>query len=187
MTEAYPLQWPPHKPRTKRRERSRFDTRFAVARDGVFEQIRMLGGQYAVISTNITLRRDGLPYANQPEPDDPGVAVYFEMKGENKCFSCDRWDRVKDNLRAVEKTIEAMRGIARWGSGDMVDAAFAGFQALPPPWWLVLGLDARPNDRSAARTAWRNSMKKAHPDNGGSTDRVARVNEAYEQAKRELS
>jgi hypothetical protein len=47
------------------------------------------------------------------------------------CFACDRWDSVADNVQAIRKTIEALRGIERWGTGDMVQRAFAGFVALP--------------------------------------------------------
>lgn len=91
------------------------------------------GAKNAVVSTNVALRRDGLPLASAKRVDDPGVAVYFLYKGKQTCFACDRWDKVEDNIYAVAKTIDAMRGIARWGTGDMLDAAFNGFTALPPP------------------------------------------------------
>ena len=76
MTEAYPLQWPDHKKKSAIREKSRFNTTFAKARDGLLREIDLLGGKLPVISSNIALRRDGLPYANQPEPVDPGVAIF---------------------------------------------------------------------------------------------------------------
>lgn len=127
--EAHPLHWPEGRARTRRRQRSRFDVTFAQARDALSDEIHRLGGRYMVLSTNVALRRDNLPYANQPEPDDTGVAVYFERNGKQMCFACDRWDRVKDNIRAIQKTIEAMRGIERWGTGEMMDRAFSAFEA----------------------------------------------------------
>ena len=36
-------------------------------------------------------------------------------------------------MQAIAKTIEALRGINRWGTGDMMEAAFKGFSALPAP------------------------------------------------------
>src|SRR5262245_54177038 len=71
-----------------------------------------------------------------------GSAVYFTHKGRQMCFACDRWDKMEDNLHAVSKTIEALRGIERWGTGEMVQQAFTGFVALPgnSP-WEVLGLN----------------------------------------------
>lgn len=84
-----------------------------------------------VLSSNIELRRDGLPYANRPEPDDPGVAVYFMYDGEPRVFCCDKWDRVQDNMHAIGNTIGAIRGMDRWGVSDMLPRIFRGFQALP--------------------------------------------------------
>lgn len=188
MTEAYPLHWPQGWPRVSRRERSRFDTTFAKSRDGLFEQIRLMGGRYPLLSTNIPLRRDGLPYANTPEPMDPGVAVYFEHKGRQMSFACDRWDRVRDNMRAIEKTIEAIRGIERWGASDMMERAFSAFEALPPPggWREELGLGPTATLEDVKRRH-RELVKTHHPDNGGDAEQFRRVNEAYEAAQSDLA
>lgn len=105
MAEAHPLHWPAGWPRTKGRSRSRFDVTFAAARDGLMEQLRLMGARYVILSTNVELRRDGLPYSKQSEPVDPGVAIYFEWHGKQMSFACDRWDRVRDNVRAIGKTI----------------------------------------------------------------------------------
>lgn len=48
------------------------------------------------------------------------------------CFACEKWQDVYGNIYAIGKTIEALRGIERWGTGDMVEQAFTGFVALPP-------------------------------------------------------
>ena len=105
--DAFPLSWPSGKPRTRNPQRSRFDVSLATARDCLMHEIRLLGGTLPVLSSNVQLRRDGLPYANMREPDDRGVAVYFTLKGQQMCFCCDRWDSVADNIQAVRKTIEA--------------------------------------------------------------------------------
>jgi hypothetical protein len=133
MTEAFPLAWPLGRPRTQYPSRSRFDTTQERAQRTLVEEVRRMGGSHLVISTNIKLRRDGLPYANRREPTDKGVAVYFDYKKRPMCFACDRWDRIGDNIYAIAKTIEALRGIERWGSGSMVEQAFTGFVALPAP------------------------------------------------------
>ena len=150
----------------------------------------MLGGINPILSTNIPLRRDGLPYANHRQPDDKGVAVYFTYKGRQMCFACDKWDKVEDNIQAVRKTIEALRGIARWGTGDMMERAFTGFEALPAPgqrakrpWWQVLGVhqDATPEEIKAA---YRRQAMACHPDHGGNEALMAEVNAAYSEATR---
>lgn len=189
MTEAFPLQWPNGRPRARRRERSRFSVTFAKARDELFRELSLMGARLPVLSTNVPLRRDGLPYANQPEPSDPGVAVYFQWKDRQVAFACDRWDRVRDNVQAVRHTIAALRGLDRWGTGDMVEAAFRGFEALPPPssgWRSILGLPASTSlDEVEAR--YRAMAKAAHPDAGGDAERMAALNGAIRAARQELA
>src|SRR3546814_9253748 len=112
---AYPLSWPLGRKRTPscQTTRSRFDTSFAQARSNLVQEIDRLGARRPILSTNVELRIDGLPYANRAEPSDRGVAVYFTHKGRDMAFACDRWDKVGDNIHAIAKTIEALRGIAR--------------------------------------------------------------------------
>jgi hypothetical protein len=123
MTEAYPLHWPEGRKRTDpyRRQRSRFQTGFGMAVRQVIAELHRMGARNAVVSTNVPLRRDGLPLASAKNVSDPGAAVYFRRKDKPMVFACDRWDKPEDNLWAIAKTIEAMRGIERWGSGDMTD------------------------------------------------------------------
>jgi hypothetical protein len=49
---------------------------------------------------------------------------------------------INRNIYAIAKTIEALRGIERWGSGSMVEQAFTGFVTLPAPKspWEVIGV-----------------------------------------------
>jgi hypothetical protein len=194
MAEAFPLHWPDGWPRTKAPTKSRFDVSFTEARDGLVAEVQRLGGRYIVISTDIETRQDGLPYANQRAPRDTGVAVYFERKGKQMVFACDRWNSVKDNMRAVAKTIEAIRGIERWGASEMLERAFSAFQALPAPvgmrkrpWREVLGChrDARLSRREVDHF-YREAARKAHPDSGGSDEAMSEVNAARAEAHDEV-
>ena len=185
--EAYPLHWPQGWPLTpvERRASAAFKTRFAKARDELFNEIRLLGGRYVVLSTNVELRRDGLPYAKRHQPEDTGVAVYFEYKGKSMVFACDRWRLVEDNVQAVRKTVEALRGIERWGASDMMELAFSGFEALPPPgrnWWEVLGVD-RWASTGEINTAYRLLAKKFHPDKGGTAAAMTELSKARAEAE----
>lgn len=194
MMTAYPLQWPDGRLRTApfRRGSAAFQTTFAVALDNLVAEVRRLGGRNLVISTNIPLRQDGLPYASYRKVDDEGVAVYFTLDGQQMSFACDRWNRVEHNMHAIVKTIDALRGIARWGTGDMMRAAFTGFTALAAPggertWHEVLGVPARERDIEVVRQAFRRQAAAHHPDRpGGSLERQAAVNAAWQQAKAEL-
>lgn len=188
---AHPLAWPAGRPRTPshRRTRAKFDTTFALARDELLKELRRLGALSVVLSTNVELRRDGLPLAGQRQPDDPGVAVYFVRNKRQVCFACDRWDKVEHNMRAIAKTIEALRGIERWGTGEMVDAAFTGFAALPAPpprrkWWEVFGVHPyEPRDQVEA--AYRRLAMQHHPDRGGDPARMVEVNAAWDEFRKE--
>ena len=188
MTTAYPLAWPQGWPRTTRPQRARFDATFDTARRELQVEIQRLGGRYVVISTNLPLRRDGLPLASaKPEGGDTGIAVYFERNGKQMVFACDRWDRIADNCRAITKTIDAMRGIERWGASDMMERAFSAFEALPPPksHWAVLGV-ARGSSAGEIEAAYRAKAKLAHPDAGGSTEAMAELNAARAAALKEI-
>lgn len=192
MTEtAFPLQWPTGRPRTQRPERSRFDTTGFTARIALFNELGRMGAKNIVLSTNVELRRDGMPYASRKPPEDVGVAVYFDRKDEKLVFSCDRWDRVKDNIQAIRKTIDAIRGIERWGTGDAMEAAFTGFKALPPPsvryWRDVLEMDEWMQTYETAKIQHRLLAKECHPDKGGSNELMAELNVALETAKKQLN
>jgi hypothetical protein len=179
MTEAYPLQWPAGKPRQLYPERSRFGERSIDAATTILrEELRRLGATDMILSTNLRLRLDGMPYSKQAQPRDQGVAVYFTYKKKPMCFACDRWDRIQDNIYAAAMTIEALRGIERWGTGDMVQQAFTGFIALPSnsP-WEALGLQPGAS-REEIEAAYRKKAKQAHPDAGGNHDQMARLNAA---------
>ncbi|NWF58983.1 MAG: DnaJ domain-containing protein [Fischerella sp.] len=193
--EAYPLTWPVTSPRTleSKRKEAKFEVGFSVARDHLLNELRLLEAKNVIISSNVPLRKDGLPYANFREPADPGVAVYFNLKKKSYVLACDQWSRVKDNLRAIGLHVNALRGMERWGVGS-IEQAFMGYQALPQAqksdevveksWWIVLGVN-----RSASPThikeAYRQLAKIHHPDSQGSDEKMAEINRAYQQAKQE--
>ena len=192
---GYPLSWPVTQQRTRSRTRSSFAAT-SVSRElrNLFAELGRLGcGDWNVIvSSNVELRRDGLPYSNRRPPDDPGVAVYFKVGGEPRVLACDRWDLVEHNLRAIVKHIEAMRGMERWGVGTR-DQAFAGYKALPAPgagrmWFEVLGFSSEANvDLDTARARYRHQARQLHPDTGGDQAAMAELNEAWRRCQEAFS
>lgn len=189
MIEAYPLCWPVGYARTKRPQDARFKTTFAIARDCIIEEIKRLGGKSPIISTNIPLKRDGLPYASFRQPEDAGVAVYFTYQGQQVVFACDKWNRIHDNMQAIRKAIEAIRGLERWGVSDMLKRAFTGFKALSQnveenlSWFEILGCSEYA-DEEEIKSAYRKAAKKYHPDNSetGSAEKFKRIKTAYDVA-----
>lgn len=190
MTEAFPLHWPDGWPRTEphRRKRSPFSVTPDAARKSMLLEVRRLGGKSPVISTDMPLRNDGMPYAGRRPPDDPGAALYFERKGIQQVLACDQYEHLHDNMRALAKTIEAMRGIERWGSTDILDRAFTSFQALPAPeqWWQVLGLD-RNASLDDIDAAYRRLAKAAYADGGGGDVAMVRLNLARDAGRQARS
>ena len=188
-TEAYPLQWPAGRPRKQWPERSNFEVTLGRAIRDVQDEVRRLGGSQLVISSNLPLRRDGIPYANASQPKDRGVAVYFRYKKRPMCFACDRWDKIEDNMRAISHTIAALRGIERWGTGQMVEQAFTGFVALPAPEqpWQALGLDTSTPTREQIEDAYRRLAMQHHPDRGGDPQQMARINSARDDLLKNIS
>jgi len=196
--EAYPLCWPEGWPRTPghKRERSQFKQTPDRARRALLEEIRrLIGRRYrrddVIISTNVRLRIDGEPYAGQRQPEDAGVAVYFKYKDKPMVFACDRWSLVHDNIHSIAKTIDALRGIERWGASDMLERAFTGFQALPGPDHVVARswrdvLDYYGSNLAEANDAYKRKRKDAHPDHGGTDELFYEINQAWAQAEQEL-
>lgn len=154
-------------------------------------ELSRLGASKVVLSTNVKIRIDGLPYSGQAQPADPGAAVYFERKGRPVTLACDKWNRVEDNVWAIAKHIEALRGQQRWGVGTL-DQAFRGYTALPAvgessasDWWKILGVPVNSNP-DQVRFAYRVLVKKHHPDRGGDPEMFHRLQRAMERFEQML-
>jgi len=201
MTHAYPLAWPAGWPRTAQtqRRRARYHVSLARARDDLLQELQRLGASGTLISTDLPLRRDGLPLASAREPMDPGVAVYFTLHAQQHVIACDAWALVKDNLRAVGLTVHALRQLERTGASGILERAFGGFQGLPPPraedapppWRDVLDMGNDLNDPPAvllarAERRFRILAQDHHPDRGGDSEWFQRLLRARDEARREL-
>lgn len=164
--EAYPLHWPAGWPRTAEHDRvrgrfNRQERQYSSSNPGsswmrkrdmtvaegvsrVQEALTRLGVESwnVIISSNLRTRNDGLPRSGAAEPDDPGIAVYWQLDGERQCMAIDNYIRTADNLAAIAATIEAMRAIERHGGAQILRRAFQGFKALPSTTSSQLSIDA---------------------------------------------
>jgi hypothetical protein len=209
---AYPLQWPTGWKRTTEAQRrfGRFgrkvstastswkrheDITTAQAVQRVLQELQRMGvtRDDVVISTNIPVRLDGLPRSDAKRPADPGAAVYWTdaFNSAPRVMAVDQYTTVEDNLAAIAATLEAMRAIERHGGAAILERAFTGFVALPAPdapkhWRDVLGVSNLVQTAETLKAAYRAAASAAHPDRAGGSDaRMAEVNIAYEQAKKE--
>lgn len=200
--ESFPLSWPDGWQRTnssRRQTNAHFNTTFDVARKKLLNEIRLLGGdeRTVVISSWLPLRRDGTPLASgaRQRMEDPGVAVYFMLKGKQMVMARDGYTSVHDNITSIYHAIAHLRGLERHGGGNMMERAFAGFTALPSPgqanrhWQSILGTPSNWNEltnetqRSWIENRYREVAKTAHPDvEGGSETKWAELQHAKTMA-----
>lgn len=187
MKQAYPLSWPESWPRKGSKKQSAFNRKrsIAAAIDELVGELARLGvpSYNFILSTNVETRRDGYPYSNRKEPSDKGVAVYFNLKGNDHVLACDTWNRVACNIWAIVKHIEALRGQQRWEVGNIMQA-FRGYKAIENgngnrDWWEVLAVGPAAN-ASAIKKAYRERLRATHPDTGtGDRDELQAVKDAY--------
>jgi len=208
MTTNYPLSWPHGWKRTQPhlRQRAKFgktetkyssvnpgynwkekkDLSIAQALQRLFLELDRIDAQNVIISTNVETRLDGSPRSDRRAPEDPGVAVYFQIEGKPRVLAVDKWDRVADNIAALAAHIDAIRRQERYGVGTL-DQAFAGYMALAgpasaKPWYVVLRV-AEGDHIDVCEAAYRKLASTAHPDKGGSHDQMAALNSAIQTAR----
>ena len=194
MTKEYPLQWPQGWPRARLRKPGAFRSPHSTqagtityhqAEHRVVYELAKLGlrsdrqGHVIVISTNMIRDR---------EPADPGAAVYFQKPGgPMRVIAIDIYSQVAHNVAAIAATLEAMRAIDRHGGAQIMERAFTGFDALPPPmnWRNVLGLIGHPTPEEIS-ARYNLLAKERHPDKGGSAAAFDELTKARAAAGREL-
>lgn len=193
--DPYPLTWPAGKIRTKphRREYARFKVTPDQAMRQMLEELksqRRYGARNVVVTSNIPLRKDGLPYASYRKPEDPGVSVYFEVGGEPHFVACDRFNTVGDNVRAIGLTLENMRRNEAYGVITKAEALQAAKLLPPPPgallrpWYEVLEVSPAAG-LEVIEAAYRAKARKLHPDAGGNAADFAELAAALDEAKAE--
>jgi hypothetical protein len=136
-TEAYPLRWPDGWPKTPAADRTRghqfkqaggeygkTPVTFSRARRLLLEELERLGAESAVISSSIDIRIDGVPRSGV-NPDrldfkEPGVALYFMLKGRAMVMAQDAFDNPAAKVRSLGPGDrgDALAGAARRRDDD---------------------------------------------------------------------
>lgn len=209
----YPLCWPANWKRTTNRIDAQFGkvrkgfstegggvtyqgkSRLSIADavDRIGRELTLLGINHdnVIVSTNVPLNLSGVPRGDRSEPSDPGAAVYWTKKGQHQCMAIDRYRRVADNLAAIAATLDALRSVERHGGGAILDRAFIGFAQLPDTahraWRDVLQFGLATPTRGMIEDRYRELARTAHPDAGGTHDRMSELNAARDAALREVA
>ena len=188
------VDWPSGFERTPERDRSPNRSYEVSLHDSITdlaEELQRLDVEDWRLSTDMDhqTRNPNYPYANQPEPEDPGVVVRWRMDGEQYAVACDDYSRVRDNLRTVGLYIREKRKMeqrpvetgesefanARLPPADEDDVVVAGAGTEPAHEVLEVDPDAEPE---VVKAAFRAKAKTAHPDQGGSRSEWKQVQQA---------
>ena len=130
--QDFPLMWPKDRPRTSPESRvvGKFTITFENAYDALIHEAEKLHDAECevIISTNIPLDKEGMPLVSASKHlGDPGVAVYVWREGKPYAMSCDTYQSVRHNLRALWATIQALRTIQRHATGALLAQSMSGF------------------------------------------------------------
>ncbi len=184
----FPLQWPVGRLRTlpHNYKSNPFRTGLEKAMENVRASLRGFSKDAGVKIENVVLSSNADFIS--VNPSDPGVAVWFKLKGQWVCFAVDVFPTLSANIQAVHHIIEARRVELRYGGFEFVQQTFKSFLALPSPgvdsrpWWKVLLVSSIANRETIDR-AYRDLAKTHHPDKGGDAKNWATLQRAYEEAK----
>jgi len=192
-TQMSRLDWPPQFDRTAPEDRSRnnkYDVTLARAFADLETELERIGvDDYDYEFDAQQRKRDKRPYA-RANPDDPGFVLRWSMDGHPYAVACDRYTKLRDNVRTVGLYLHEKRKMegrpVETGESEFANARLPPGEAMPPggvcrPHHEVLGVDPDASEREI-RSAYREKLKDAHPDQGGSE----REFKAVKEAKKEL-
>ena len=172
--------WPgPQTPRYQQKNAT-FRASYVQTLDLLEDELAKLNATDILIQAYLTrdqIRNDGWPRGNAiPEP--AGIILTFEVARNGKrlsmSFPCDTFNDWQDNLRAIAKSLEALRMVDRYGvtrnneqyrgftaigAGDPRAAALAFLAKMTG--WPEAQIASDPNG------AYRLAAAALHPDQGG--------------------
>lgn len=127
-----PQPWTrPATPKTQRKH-GNFRTSYTRTLDKLQYELEKIGATEILFECSFhanQIRLDGWPKANQ-SPEYNGIAVSFNHPEVGRVeYVTDRYFLWQDNLHAIALTLEALRGVERWGvvaSGQQ----YTGFKAI---------------------------------------------------------
>jgi hypothetical protein len=189
---------------------SRFSLPLSRSIETIQHELRLMGAIRVLISSDLPVSSKGIPYAAARigERGESGVAAWWVQpklgeRGIERVIACDKYRSAGENMAAIAHSIQAIRGLSRWGATDIVERAFAGFAALPPgdgssapsplDWRDLFEISVaheailgKADLLAIVRSKHKALMLKAHPDHGGTTEQVMQLSEAFQAAEREL-
>jgi hypothetical protein len=179
--------WPGRATPSCQQKKATFRASYPDTLDLLEKELNHLGAKGVLIQAYFDrkdIRNDGWPRASA-RPKQQGVIVTFEKSTwsggkstvNTMSFPCDTFNGWEDNLRAIAKSLEALRMVDRYGV-TRNNEQYRGFTALPAPEpvssrdaaieflsqvtaWPLSQVSADP------RGAYREACRTTHPDTGG--------------------
>jgi hypothetical protein len=191
--------WPhPVTPVELRRSRYTFKASLTDTEVRLADELDRLGADRAVVEAAIEprqVRRDGIGFfANAAIPPHPGVTVTVHAETGVRVFATDVCETWQHNLRSIALGLESLRAVSRYGITPRGEQ-YAGFLAIEsgrPAAMTVeracaalgrlAGWDIPPDvaDPFVVQLAYREAVKRHHPDVGGDPADFARLSEAMD-------
>jgi hypothetical protein len=190
------LDWPPNFERTPERERTRnnsYDVSLSKAFTDLETELDRLGVDAHRYGFDARQRkRDQRPYS-RANPDDPSFVLRWKMGGDQYAVACDRYSRLRDNVRTVGLYLHEKRKMegrpvatgesefanARLPPGDESrEAVVVADGAAKPPHEVLDVAEDAPED--VVRAVARRLAANAHPDQGGDVEQYKRIQNAKE-------
>lgn len=173
---------------------SRFKAAPKAAWDLLQREMRMIDAISAVLELDAPAhriqKRSG-EWSADARPNEPGVVLTIERRDKPALrMVCCEFRVWTDNVYAIARSLEALRMVDRYGctaSGEQ----YVGFAALPPPGEAsrdtvqeAIDLILEVSGDIAVRDGWVHqdsiaaAIRMAHPDHGGTAERLTRVLQA---------
>lgn len=178
-------------------------------------ELAAIGVRSAVIQADLDpsdIRLDGVPRSNARFRTGRVILSFTHPKLGDLSMPCWQFRDLWDNLRAIVKTLEALRAVDRYGVTQRAEQ-YRGWSALPPAGTAIVVAEFATaedaarfllktahndpahtpapgviklviDDAEFRSTAYRAASKTAHPDTGGSETLMRRVNAARDMIER---
>lgn len=177
---------------------SEFKSNYSQTLNLLEAELRKLRAKEITIQAGFRqVRNDGWPYSSA-KPEHPAVALQFRTAKGVLVFRAQRYKRFEDNLRAIAKTLEALRAVDRWGVVE--GQQYTGFRQIEAPAAGQMDRDAAATwlsffsgvssaellgSRAKLEQAYRETRIKLHPDrqNTGSHEGFVKTQQAYDLLK----
>lgn len=174
-------RWP-RRPTQNRKSGYGFRAAYSETLKKLETELHLIGAYNILLQVDIPaskIRQDGSPYANAPEPYEPGVILSFDSEHGSLSYACDTYDLWKANLRAIVLTLEALRAVGRWGASTHGEQ-YKGYTAIPADHASDAMTTEDARSLLQRHGGYREAVLSLHPDHGGSPEEFMRVQRAKE-------